>query len=138
MVTQPREKNPNWKGGRTIASNGYVLIKVGTHHHLSDVRGYAYEHRLIAEKLIGRRLRKGEQVHHRNGDRMDNSHDNIEVYRDRAHHAVSHRTVGMTRQMPGEPNEIAECACGCGIMIAKYDRWKRPRQFVSGHNMRNM
>lgn len=56
--------NSQWKGGRVIASNGYVLIRVGTDHHLADVRGYAYEHRLVAEKKMGRRLRKGEQVHH--------------------------------------------------------------------------
>lgn len=53
---QARALNPNWKGGRSIASNGYVLIKVGTGHHLADVRGYAYEHRLVAERKLGRRL----------------------------------------------------------------------------------
>lgn len=27
MATQHGSKNPNWKGGRSIASNGYVLIR---------------------------------------------------------------------------------------------------------------
>lgn len=43
----------NWKGGRSIASNGYMLVRVGLSHHLADVRGYAYEHRLVAEQKIG-------------------------------------------------------------------------------------
>ena len=51
------KKNGMWKGGRSVASNGYVLIRVGMDHHLADVRGYAYEHRLVAEKKI-RRTRK--------------------------------------------------------------------------------
>lgn len=40
--------------GRSIASNGYVLIWVGRDHPLADVRGYAYEHRLVASQTIGR------------------------------------------------------------------------------------
>ena len=47
------EVNGQWKGGRTVASNGYILIRVGKEHHLADVRGYAYEHRLIAETKLG-------------------------------------------------------------------------------------
>lgn len=57
------KRNHNYKGG-SIASNGYKLIFVGKQHHLADIRGYAYEHRINAEKKIGRRLRPGEQVHH--------------------------------------------------------------------------
>jgi hypothetical protein len=38
---QFRENNSNWKGGRLIASNGYVLVRVGIGHHLADVRGAA-------------------------------------------------------------------------------------------------
>lgn len=51
--------NPNWRGGRSVTEHGYVIIHVGIKHHLADVRGYAYEHRLVAEKKVGRRLRKG-------------------------------------------------------------------------------
>jgi hypothetical protein len=34
----PGARNPNWKGGRLVASNGYVLVRVGVGHHLADVR----------------------------------------------------------------------------------------------------
>jgi HNH endonuclease len=36
-------------------------------------------HRLIMEQKIGRRLRKGETVHHRNGKRRDNQIENLEL-----------------------------------------------------------
>src|SRR5205809_93254 len=35
---------------------GYILLFVGKDHHLADVRGYAYEHRIVAEQAIGRQL----------------------------------------------------------------------------------
>lgn len=129
-------RNGNWKGGRTVASSGYVLLRVGTDHHLADVRGYAYEHRVIAEKKIGRRLKPGEQVHHRNRVRDDNRPENLEVAKSLAHHRVLHRTTGKGRRRPGELNRTVECACGCGETFPRFGPWGRPRRYVSGHNMR--
>lgn len=127
------QKNGLWKGGRTQASNGYVLIRVGTGHHLADIRGYAYEHRLVAEQKLGRRLLDGEQVHHINGIKNDNRPENLEVVPSMAHHRVLHRKTS-GRRLPNEPNPLIVCACGCGEEIHKFDDSGRPRQFVSGHN----
>lgn len=33
------EKNGMWKGGRSTASNGYVLVRVGRDHHLGASDG---------------------------------------------------------------------------------------------------
>lgn len=127
--------NHMWKGGRTVTSHGYVLVRVGKGHHLADVRGYAYEHRIVAEKKIGRRLRPGEEVHHINGVRSDNRPENVKVTANTAEHFVHHRKPGSNKRLPGEPNPTVECECGCGETFPLYDTHNRPRRFVAGHNM---
>jgi hypothetical protein len=134
---QTGPKNGQWKGGRSVASNGYVLIRVGKAHHLADVRGYAYEHRLVAERILGRRLEPGEVPHHKNGVKTDNRPENIAVV-SRALHGVHHRKPESKRlRMPGEDNPMILCACGCGTALARYDVSGRPRRFISGHNARS-
>jgi hypothetical protein len=46
---------------------------------MCDKDGYVREHRLIAEKSIGRTLDRTEVVHHKDGDRLNNHADNLEV-----------------------------------------------------------
>ena len=66
-------------------SGGYIAIKVPWNHHLRQKHGYAYEHQLIAERMLGRRLRRGETVHHGNEIRHDNRESNLEVLMKPAH-----------------------------------------------------
>lgn len=134
MAAQCGPKNPFWKGGMVLASNGYILIRVGTGHHLSDVRGYAYEHRIVAEKKSGRRLNGGEVVHHINGDRKDNRPSNLAIVNGNAEHFVHHRKSGKKLRLPGEENNTISCACGCGETFLRFDDTGRPRKYVSGHN----
>lgn len=131
---QALHRNPNWKGGRTVASNGYVLVKAPD-HPAADSRGYVYEHRLVAEQKIGRPLRPGEQVHHIDHNKQNNAPANLEVVAGRAEHAVRHRTTGQGRRRPGQANDLVRCACGCGASFPRFDGCGRPRQYVSGHNM---
>lgn len=64
---------------------GYVRIYVPMHPE-ANTWGYVYEHRIIAEQKIGRRLEKNEVVHHVNGKRWDNRPENLEVM-DRIEHS---------------------------------------------------
>jgi len=118
----------------TVTKHGYVLVYVGKKHHLADCRGYVYEHRLVAEENLGRRLRPGEQIHHLDGDRANNKSENIRVMANLAAHRVLHRKAASTRRLPREPNIMVACKCGCGATFSHYDSAGRPRDYVSGHN----
>lgn len=127
------EKHPNFKTGKTIASNGYILVFVGVKHHLANSIGYAYEHRIIAENKIKRLLKKGEQVHHIDGNKKNNSPENLQVVKSFSIHRHLH-AKNKTKH-PEEKNVYIYCECGCGAEILKYDKVNRPRRFVTGHNM---
>jgi hypothetical protein len=58
-------------------------------HQGKEVR----QHRLIAESMLGRPLRLGEQVHHLNGVKDDNRPENLQVI-DAATHTVQHWQEG--------------------------------------------
>lgn len=127
-------RNPFWKGGRTVDPRGYVLVKVGVDHHLADVRGYAYEHRLVAEQKLGRRLTPDEIAHHDDENKSHNAPGNIEPVT-RAQHGVLHRKLSKGLRNPGEGNPTVACACGCGESFFQFDGEGRPRRYVTGHNV---
>lgn len=68
--------HPTWKepGTRRIkeARNGLVYYQIKT-----EEGKWVYEHRYIMEKLLGRKLKRNEHVHHLNGDTLDNRPENL-------------------------------------------------------------
>jgi hypothetical protein len=63
----PLRRKKRGNGERQPLPNGYIRIRV-------DGRTLD-EHRFVMEQLIGRRLVKGENVHHVNGVKSDNTTD---------------------------------------------------------------
>ncbi len=77
---------------RTRMSNGYRLVFVPEHPRAmrsKNWQGFVYEHILVMEKKLGRRLRKNEVVHHKNERRADNYNKNLEL-KTRAAHTKEH------------------------------------------------
>lgn len=70
------ETNPNYKGGH-IDQYGYKIIYVD--------RIKIKEHRYVMEQFLGRKLSRDEEVHHINGDKLDNRVDNLSVLSKKAH-----------------------------------------------------
>jgi uncharacterized protein (DUF1330 family) len=79
----------SWKGGRTIATEGYVLIYNPAHPH-KQISKYVLEHRLVMEKHLGRYLTPKEIVHHINGIPDDNRPENLMLFKNSKEHTRFH------------------------------------------------
>lgn len=75
------EASPTYKGGTVIDKDGYVRVRGAGRFQL--------EHRLAAERVLGRPLKRGEVVHHVNGIRTDNRPQNLLICTD-AYHRLIH------------------------------------------------
>jgi hypothetical protein len=64
---------------RKVGRSGYVYLV--TRYYVDGQRRYRHrlEHRVVMEQHLGRPLRRGETVHHRNGVRHDNRVANLEL-----------------------------------------------------------
>lgn len=54
-----------------VQKNGYVTVCIGNKKY--------YKHRLVMEEYLGRKLERNEQVHHKNGNKLDNNIENLEL-----------------------------------------------------------
>lgn len=71
--------SPAWKGGRSVLPEGYVRV-YAPEDDRANLGRYMLEHKLVMETHMGRRLRPGENVHHKNGVRHDNRIENLELW----------------------------------------------------------
>lgn len=78
-------------GGRRIDHRGYVRVNV------AGPDKWMYEHRLVMETHLDRRLRYDEHVHHKNEDKADNRIENLELI-GRSAHIAHHNRVAPKRR----------------------------------------
>lgn len=78
-----------WRAGGSVASTGYVKLRVGRGHPLADPNGYAYEHLVVWCAAGNPRPPRGWIIHHRNGNKTDNRLENLEAM-PRGQHSAEH------------------------------------------------
>jgi len=86
-INRSGKNHPMWKAARTRNKDGYIVVTISRNK-------LEYEHRLVMEKYIGRKIKPNEHIHHVNGIKDDNRIENL-VLMDKHEHA-STTFVGRT------------------------------------------
>ena len=84
--------NPRYGGEKIVDGDGYVRIYIG----YKKKRGY--EHRIILENVLNRKLKDNEVVHHINGIKNDNRNCNLLVCSNRYHNELHQKMAYLYQQ----------------------------------------
>ena len=80
--------NPKWRGGITTY-DGYIY-RYFPQHPQAIKKGYVAQHRLVMESIIGRFLLPEESVHHIDGNKENNSPENLMLMENEGKHRKLH------------------------------------------------
>lgn len=83
----------NWNGGIKITGEGYRLIKKPDHPN-AYCNGYVPEHVYVMSQHLGRPLKKGEHVHHKDHNRANNQLENLTLFGSAKEHTSHHWKTG--------------------------------------------
>ncbi len=81
----------------SVVSGGRIAVYVPDHPAANN-RGYIQRSRYRMEKIIGRRLKTEEHVHHKDGDKTNDADENLEI-KMIGDHTKHHKPWENTRKM---------------------------------------
>lgn len=91
MAERNRKNNPSLMTPEVRAK--LRMARLGTGSGKSYEKTYGrHTHRIVAEQILGRPLKKGEVVHHIDEDKRNNSPDNLIIFRSQSAHVKWHQT----------------------------------------------
>lgn len=73
------------------------------------IRSRNYEHRINAERALGRKLKGTERVHHVDGDKTNNSNNNLVICPNESYHKLLHARQRIL-ELNGDPNADKYCS----------------------------
>lgn len=73
------ENSPSWKGGEFVSKNGYVMINIPGHPFCKEGYYVRRSRFVMGVEKLGRMPNKNETVHHIDGDRSNDTIDNLEL-----------------------------------------------------------
>src|SRR5678815_691184 len=112
------DEHPFYKNGKTVTKCGYVLVIDRNHPRRNKHNDRIFEHILVAEKMIGRRLKPSERVHHINHVRSDNRPENLEVMKSHKDHMAKHRLATHCKRC-GKSGQMRR-----GYCYHHYETWR--------------
>ena len=92
-----RRMNPTRMTDRTREKLRIARLNTGEGKSYSKLFG-VHEHRAVAEQILGRPLRENEIVHHRDGNKRNNSPENLVVFSSQSEHAKHHMELKLFLQ----------------------------------------
>ncbi len=114
---------------RDVKVNGYRAL-YRPDDPSADSHGRIMEHVFIAETALGKKLPKGAEVHHVDGDSLNNRRQNLVICQDAGYHAMLHRRTKIVRA-GGRPS-IEKICEGCKRMLSLDSFHKNSRNKETG------
>jgi len=116
-------KGPLFEITSTCRGGGYHYCRTKPPHPKRNSNGLYPFHRVLMENRLGRLLREGEVVHHRNGDPTDDRVENLEVLGNDDHSRMHRRS---------EPEDCVCAQCGKEFQLQSHQARLRRKRTKTG------